>query len=70
MTLTVALPAYVRNPPAFEPRVDIIFAAFAALPMMDLHHIVKSRVKTGPGDVYLCTEPIRDFTRQAMLLDS
>ena len=39
------------------------------LPMMGLYHIVRSRVRTDSGDVYVCTKPIRNFARQAMILD-
>lgn len=69
VTLTVALLAYVRNSPAFELRVDLIFAVLASLPLMGLYHIVRSRVATESGDVYVCTKPIRTFARQAMILD-
>jgi hypothetical protein len=69
VTLTVALLAYVRNSPTFELRVDLIFTVLAALPLMGLFHIVRSRVRTDAGDVYVCTKPIRDYARQAMILD-
>jgi hypothetical protein len=69
VTLTVALLAYVRSSPAFDVRVDLLFALLAALPVMGLSHIVTSRVKTETGDVYVCTKPIRDYARQAMILD-
>ena len=65
----MALLAYVRNSPAFELRVDLIFAVLASLPLMGLYHIVRSRVATESGDVYVCTKPIRTFARQAMILD-
>ena len=70
VTLTVALLAYVRNSPAFDLRVDLLFAVLAALPLMGLYHIVRSRVRTGSGEVYVCTKPIRTFARQAMILDA
>ena len=69
VTLTVALLAYVKTSPAFELRVDLIFAVLAALPVMGLSHIVSSRVRTDSGDVYVCTKPIRDYARRAMILD-
>jgi len=69
VTLTGALLAYVRSSPGFELRVDLLFAMLASLPVMGLHAIVSSRVKTEAGDVYVCTKPIRDYARQAMILD-
>jgi hypothetical protein len=69
VTLTVALLAYVQSSPTFELRVDLIFAVLASLPVLGLSHIVRSRVKTEAGDVYVCTKPIRDYARQAMILD-
>jgi hypothetical protein len=41
----------------------------ALLPVLGLHHIVSSHVRTESGDVYVCTKPIRDYARQAMILD-
>jgi hypothetical protein len=69
VTLTVGLLAYVRSSPTFDLRVDLLFAALASLPLMGLYHIVTSRVRTESGDVYVCTKPIRNFARQAMILD-
>ncbi len=69
VTLTVGLLAYVRSSPTFDLRVDLLFAALASLPLMGLYHIVTSRVRTETGDVYVCTKPIRNFARQAMILD-
>jgi hypothetical protein len=69
VTLTVALLAYVRSSPTFDLRVDLLFAVLAALPLMGLYHIVRSRVRTESGDVYVCTKPIRCFARHAMILD-
>jgi hypothetical protein len=69
VTLTVALLAYVKSSPTFELRVDFIFAVLAALPVLGLSHIVRSRVQTESGEVYVCTKPIRDYARQAMILD-
>jgi hypothetical protein len=69
VTLTVALLAYVRSSPAFDLRVDLLFAVLASLPVMGLSHIVTSRVRTESGDVYVCTKPIRDYARQAMIFD-
>jgi len=70
VTLTVALLAYVRSSPTFEMRVDVLFAVLASLPVMGLYHIVRSRVRAGSGEVYVCTKPIRTFARQAMILDA
>ena len=67
--LTVALLAYVNSAPAFQMRVDVLFAMLASLPMLGLYRIVCSHVQTEAGDVYVCTKPIRDFARQAMILD-
>ena len=69
VTLTVALLAYVNNSPTFQLRVDLLFAVLALLPVLGLHHIVRSHVRTESGDVYVCTKPIRDYARQAMILD-
>ena len=69
VTLTVALLAYVNSAPAFQLRVDVLFAVLASLPVLGLHRIVCSHVKTEAGDVYVCTKPIRDYARQAMILD-
>jgi hypothetical protein len=69
VTLTVALLAYVRGSPTFDLRVDLLFTVLAALPLMGLYHIVRSRVKTESRVVYVCTKPIRTFARQAMILD-
>ena len=69
VTLTVALLAYVNSSPTFQLRVDLLFAALALLPVLGLHHIVTSHVRTESGDVYVCTKPIRDYARQAMILD-
>lgn len=69
VTLTVALLAYVNSSPTFQVRVDALFALLASLPVMGLYHIVRSRVKTEAGDVYVCTKPIREYARQAMIVD-
>jgi hypothetical protein len=69
VTLTVALLAYVNSAPAFQVRVDMLFAVLASLPVLGLYRIVCSHVKTEAGDVYACTKPIRDYARQAMILD-
>jgi hypothetical protein len=69
VTLTVALLAYVNSVPAFQVRVDALFAVLAMLPVLGLYRIVCSHVKTEAGDVYVCTKPIRDYARQAMTLD-
>jgi hypothetical protein len=69
VTLIVALLAYVNSAPAFQVRVDVLFAMLASLPVLGLYRIVCSHVKTEAGDVYVCTKPIRDYARQAMILD-
>ena len=69
VTLTVALLAYVKSSPTFELRVDLIFAVLASLPVIGLYHIVTSRVRTESGEVYVCTKPIRNYARRAMILD-
>jgi hypothetical protein len=69
VTLTVALLAYVNSAPVFQVRVDALFAVLASLPVLGLYRIVCSHVKTEAGDVYACTKPIRDYARQAMILD-
>lgn len=69
VTLTVALLAYVNSEPTFQLRVDVLFAVLASLPVLGLHAIVRSRVKTESGEVYVCTKPIRDYARQAMIMD-
>jgi hypothetical protein len=69
VTLTVALLAYVNSAPAFQVRVDMLFVVLASLPVLGLYRIVCSHVKTDAGDVYACTKPIRDYARQAMILD-
>lgn len=69
VTLIVALLAYVNSAPTFQVRVDAIFAALASLPLLGLHAIVRSRVKTDSGDVYVCTKPIREYARQSLILD-
>jgi len=69
VTLTVALLAYVNSAPAFQLRVDVLFAVLASLPVLGLYTIVSSRVQTEAGDVYVCTKPIRAYARQALILD-
>jgi hypothetical protein len=69
VTLTVALLAYVNSAPTFQVRVDALFAVLALLPVLGLYHIVSSHVKTEAGDVYVCTKPIREYARQAMIMD-
>jgi hypothetical protein len=69
VTLTVALLAYVNSSPTFQVRVDAIFAVLSLLPVAGLYHIVSSHVKTEAGDVYVCTQPIRRYARQAMIMD-
>jgi hypothetical protein len=69
VTLTVALLAYVNSAPTFQVRVDALFAVLALLPVLGLYRIVSSHVKTEAGDVYVCTKPIREYARQAMIMD-
>jgi hypothetical protein len=67
--LTVALLAYVNSAPTFLLRVDAIFAVLASLPVLGLAAIVRSHVKPEAGEVSVCTKPIRDYARQAMIPD-
>lgn len=69
VTLTVALLAYVQSAPLFQARVDAMFALLAAVPITGLLQIVRGKIKTPDGDVYVCTQPIRAYARQSLLLD-
>jgi hypothetical protein len=69
VTLTVALLAYVKSAPTFEVRVDAMFALLAAVPIVGLFQIVRGRIKTPQGDIYVCTQPIRVYARQSLILD-
>ncbi len=69
VTLTVALLAYVRSSPDFQVRVDAMFALLAAVPMIGLFQIMRGRIRTKDGDVYVCTQPIRAYARQSFILD-
>jgi hypothetical protein len=69
VTLTVALLAYVQSSPGFQFRVDAMFALLAAVPIIGLLQIVRGRTKTPKGDVYVCTQPIRAYARQSLILD-
>ena len=69
VTLTVALLAYVNSAPVFQVRVDVLFTVLALLPMLGLWNIVRGHVKTDSGDVYVCTQPVRAYARQSMILD-
>ena len=69
VTLTVALLAYIQRDPSFQVRVDAMFALLTAVPIIGLFHIVRGRVRTPQGDVYVCTQPVRRYARQAFLLD-
>ena len=69
VTLTVALLAYVQSTPTFQIRVDAMFALLAAVPIIGLYQIVCGRIKTPQGDVYVCTQPIRIYAKQSMVLD-
>lgn len=69
VTLTVALLAYVNSAPTFQVQVDAVFVMLAALPLLGLYAIVRSNIKTPSGDVYVCTQPIRAYARQSLILD-
>ena len=69
VTLTVALLAYIQRDPSFQVRVDAMFALLAAVPIIGLFHIVRGRVRTPQGEVYVCTQPVRAYARQAFMLD-
>ena len=69
MTLTLALLAYLQKDPVFHLRVDALFVLLAAVPLLGLFQIVRGRVRTRDCDVYVCTQPIRSYARQAFLLD-
>jgi len=69
VTLTVALLAYIQRDPSFQVRVDAMFAALTAVPIIGLFHIVRGRVRTPQGEVYVCTQPVRAYARQAFILD-
>jgi hypothetical protein len=69
VTLTIALLAYIQKDPVFHLRVDALFAIMASVPMAGLFHIVRGRVRTPQCDVYVCTQPIRAYARQAFILD-
>src|SRR5215213_6359732 len=59
VTLTVALLAYIQRDPTFHVRVDAMFALLTAVPIIGLFHIVRGRVRTQEGEVYVCTQPVR-----------
>jgi hypothetical protein len=69
VTLTVALLAYVQSAPTFQVRVDAMFALLAAVPIIGLSQIIRGRIKTQQGDVFVCTQPIRAYARQSLILD-
>ncbi len=69
VTLTVALLAYVNSEPVFQVRVDLLFAVLALLPLVGLVNIVRGHVKTDSGDVYVCTQPVRSYARQSIIMD-
>ncbi|MGD9722903.1 MAG: hypothetical protein AB7O59_22325 [Pirellulales bacterium] len=69
VTLTVALLAYVQSAPTFQFRVDAMFALLAAVPIIGLYQIVRGRIRTEQGDVYVCTQPIRAYAKQSLILD-
>ena len=69
VTLTVALVAYIQRDPTFQIRTDAMFALLAAVPIIGLYHIVRGRVVTKEGEIYVCTQPVRAYARQAFILD-
>ena len=69
VTLTIALMAYIQNDPVFRFRVDAMFALLSAVPIIGLFHIVRGRIKTPQCDVYMCSQPVRIYARQAFILD-
>lgn len=69
VTLIVALMAYIQREPIFQVRVDAMFALLTAVPIIGLFHIVRGRVQTPQGEIYVCTQPVRAYARQAFLLD-
>jgi hypothetical protein len=69
VTLTVALLAYIQREPAFQVRADAMFALLTAVPIIGLYHIVRGRVRTPEGEIYVCTQPVRAYARQAFILD-
>lgn len=69
VTLTVALLAYIQREPSFQFRADAMFALLTAVPIIGLFHIVRGRVRTPQGDVFVCTQPVRTYARQAFILD-
>ncbi len=69
VTLTIALVAYIQTDPTFQVRVDAMFILLATVPIVGLYHIVRGRVKTPTGEIYVCTQPVRNYARQAFILD-
>jgi len=69
VTLTIALMAYIQQDPVFRVRVDAMFALLSAVPIIGLFHIVRGRIKTPECDVYMCSQPVRVYARQAFILD-
>jgi hypothetical protein len=69
VTLTIALVAYIQKDPVFRIRVDAMFALLSAVPIIGLFHIVRGRVKTPECEVYVCSQPVRVYARQAFILD-
>ncbi len=69
VTLTIALVAYIQKDPVFRVRVDAMFALLSAVPIIGLFHIVRGRVKTPECEVYVCSQPVRVYARQAFILD-
>jgi hypothetical protein len=69
VTMVVALLAYIQRESSFQLRVDVMFILLTAVPIIGLYHIVRGRVRTPEGDVYVCTQPVRCYARQAFMLD-
>jgi hypothetical protein len=69
VTLTIALLAYIQKDPVFHVRIDAFFVLLASIPLLGLFHIVRGRVSTPQGDLYLCARPVRAYARQALLFD-
>ncbi|MCC7084431.1 MAG: hypothetical protein IT427_05445 [Pirellulales bacterium] len=69
VTMIVALLAYLQHDATFQMRVDLMFILLTAVPIIGLFHIVRGRVRTPDGDVYVCTQPVRCYARQAFILD-
>ncbi len=69
VTLTIALLAYIQKDPLFHVRIDALFVLLASIPLLGLLHIVRGRVHTPQGDMYLCARPVRAYARQALFFN-